>query len=658
MVPTMSELPNSHDPLFSEFVPLAKESGGRVWPELGDTLPLKRPLVIKERLAHFREQNLSVRIYLAELKGEVLDSSESNLREVWVASPRQAEQLLKRRSESLERWKAVSQDLSPANPCGFERVGQWACLIAIAPNGTSLIPPQLHQKAEESNRSARLPRWMRRESDQMVVSPGQGSIVISSSEDNASKCSILTDQVKPILDTLQVIHEAGYTLGGFSPQSFCIQDGTCVPRWANDLHALDATVSVASNEHMTYLGYSPPEAYGHYGARLLRQSDLYSVGMWLYYATTGVDLLHETRRPNKRLPSPRVYNALVCPELDAVIRRAISPVPRRRYQNVNQLSSALQWAVKTSAQRAKPQSTSLTVEVGHEIHVGLLKGQYNPTNQDDLFLGYQADQERGLFVVTDGVSISEYGSGDIASGYVRVAAQAAWEKLSKAENDLESEEETLSEISLLDLQKATQLSPKVLTDLLNHANRLIGEHVMESQKVFHGPPEGIMAATAVMIMFEGDQALFASMGDSRIYLIREGHMSSLMVDDDLATHLIQMGQTPTQAYQAPSSAALVNCVGEFKKSQEGVLIPVPVQPQLTSLHLLPGDTIVLCSDGIPDYGGVDEEDAEAYILSRVETAFSAPKAAFELITLANQGGGGDNLSCIVLRFHKNEDERQ
>ena len=116
-------------------------------------------------------------------------------------------------------------------------------------------------------------------------------------------------------------------------------------------------------------------------------------------------------------------------------------------------------------------------------------------------------------------------------------------------------------------------------------------------------------------------------------------------------HLMQLGQTPSQATQTPSSAALVNCVGEFKKSPEGALVPVPVHPQLSALRLLPGDTLVLCSDGIPDYGGLDEEDAEAQVLKLVEAAFSAPKAAFDLIALANQGGGGDNLSCIVLRLY-------
>jgi serine/threonine protein phosphatase PrpC len=65
---------------------------------------------------------------------------------------------------------------------------------------------------------------------------------------------------------------------------------------------------------------------------------------------------------------------------------------------------------------------------------------------------------------------------------------------------------------------------------------------------------------------------------------------------------------------------------------------------------LPGDQLVLCSDGIPDYAGVDEEDAEDNILRCVESALTVHHAAFELITLANKGGGGDNLSCIVLKF--------
>ena len=51
-----------------------------------------------------------------------------------------------------------------------------------------------------------------------------------------------------------------------------------------------------------------------------------------------------------------------------------------------------------------------------------------------------------------------------------------------------------------------------------------------------------------------------------------------------------------------------------------------------------------------DYAGIDEEAAETAILEAVESAPDMASAAFELMVLANRGGGGDNISCIVLRF--------
>ena len=149
--------------------------------------------------------------------------------------------------------------------------------------------------------------------------------------------------------------------------------------------------------------------------------------------------------------------------------------------------------------------------------------------------------------------------------------------------------------------------------------------------------------------------MLTSVGDSRIYLVREGHITSLMYDEDLYTHLLQARQSPAQAQQSPSAAALVHCVGEFTKDPEQRLQASPISPQLRELKLLPGDQLVLCSDGIPDYAGVDEEDAEACILRCVEKALTVHHAAFELISLANQGGGGDNLSCIVLKFSESQE---
>ncbi|MGK0359598.1 MAG: serine/threonine protein phosphatase PrpC, partial [Bradymonadia bacterium] len=54
--------------------------------------------------------------------------------------------------------------------------------------------------------------------------------------------------------------------------------------------------------------------------------------------------------------------------------------------------------------------------------------------------------------------------------------------------------------------------------------------------------------------------------------------------------------------------------------------------------------------------GYDEEHAEARMCQMVEQAPGAQWAAFELMVLANRGGGGDNISCIVLRFDEPEEQ--
>jgi serine/threonine protein phosphatase PrpC len=653
----MSEHPHTSPVLFSEEPPAPTTWTERPWPNLGERVG-ELSLMLKHRLAHRLEATLEYRVFL----GVALDEgSEGREVEVWVAPAAQARALADRRRLAREAWVALSPDVAPA-AAEVGVSGEWACLIAPAPAGAPLTPPVGVVSASREaaqGRVARAPRWLRRESETPQDSPSDAAINQPNTEQEAVATAQLVERAEPLLKLLERLHAAELTLGALNPEHLCVEGSAegprARPRWAMDLLALRRPLSMSSSELPAHLGYSPPESYGHFHAAPGAEADVFSVGMWLFYAITGVAPLQETRRPNHRLPAPNVYHPSVSPELAAVVRRATSPSPRRRYADAAALRGALRWAARSAAQRATRRPSALHIEVGHDIHVGLLKGQYNPTNQDDLFLGYQPERERGLFLVTDGVSISEHGSGDVASGFVRQATFEAWEALCR-EPSLQEEEDTLSEISVSSLQRAQPLSPRVITDLLNEANRRIGEEVSVTQPIFRGPPEGIMAATAVLAFVEGDRALLASMGDSRIYLIREGHICSLMVDDDLATHLMQLGQPPAQAAQAPSSAALVNCVGEFKKSPEGRLVPVPVHPQLTLLRLLPGDTLLLCSDGIPDYAGLDEEDAERRMLAAVEGAFSAPKAAFDLITLANAGGGGDNISCVVLRFHAAQEE--
>ena len=449
----------------------------------------------------------------------------------------------------------------------------------------------------------------------------------------------------PLLNALKALHQRGTHLGGFSPQQLLWSDGklrffTCPP-----LFESLGLPSLAEPPLMHLSGYTPPERIGGSTAGLDPRSDCFSIGGMLFELCTGHPPFPETSSRLLRHPSPREYQAELSPALVALIEACLARRPELRPRDAGELLWRLERAEKDRARRARGYQSALQLSIGHEIHVGVVKGQYNPTNQDDLFLGYEPSLERGLFLITDGVSSSDYGSGEIASAYLREEAFQSWRELMDrerlADDTLSGEQPT---------QPHFESAESRLTAILNRANERIGAHISREIPVFTDAPERIMAATAVLGALEGNEITLASLGDSRIYLIRDGWIVSLMSDDDLATHLLRLGQSPEQISQVASAGSLVSCVGDFSKTARGALVPNTLTPQLRRLSLLPGDTLLFCSDGLPNYGGPDEEEAERRFVSTIREALSIELAAFELITLANRGGGGDNLSCILLSF--------
>lgn len=556
------------------------------------------------------------------------------------------------------------EQTSPSHPSPDEKLneilsGGWTTTPSVKISFTHLPSPIKHSFKEERGPE------MSTLSELLDSSGSLSKNIVKTVSFKDVKASL--ESVLPLLEFISKLHVEGYCLGGFDPSLFrLVEEGKhqlikpIYPlKLFSSISAQDRPINVAQapcvsgEETSLYTGFSSPEMYGYFEGVPTPQSDVFSGGMLLYYLVTGCPRLSETRRPFSKLPSPVVYRQDLPPELVSVICKSISPVASRRQVDMPALIDDLKWALRTIELRESYPVKSLSLDAGHEIHVGLLKGQYNPVNQDDLFLGYQVEQDLGLFVVTDGVSICEYGSGDLASSLVREQAVECWRDLSQPVQ-VEEEEDTLSEVNMDQISAFSGGYGKVLESLINKANQRIGDYVNTSLPPMYGPAEGVMAATIVAGIINQGVATLTSVGDSRIYLIREGHISSLMYDEDLFTHLLQAKQTPSQAQQSPSAAALVHCVGEFSKNEENKLVPVQIQPQLRELKLLPGDTLLFCSDGIPDYSGLDEEDSEELMREVVENALTVHHAAFELVSLANRGGGGDNLSCIVIQFYSND----
>jgi PPM family protein phosphatase len=98
-------------------------------------------------------------------------------------------------------------------------------------------------------------------------------------------------------------------------------------------------------------------------------------------------------------------------------------------------------------------------------------------------------------------------------------------------------------------------------------------------------------------------------------------------------------------------------VGRVSIDEHGVTRPDPFDPEIFRLRLLPGDRLVLCSDGVADYvagAGSSQDENEQKILDIVLANEDPGRSAFELVVASNRAGGYDNISCVVIAAHAAE----
>ena len=142
-----------------------------------------------------------------------------------------------------------------------------------------------------------------------------------------------------------------------------------------------------------------------------------------------------------------------------------------------------------------------------------------------------------------------------------------------------------------------------------------------------------MGTTLVALLEDGDMVHVANVGDSRGYLLRQGELSQVTVDHSLVQELVDDGRlSPEDAERHPQRSVITRALG----------IDPEVEFDLFTYKLQVGDRLLLCSDGLSD---VVEPAQIRKVLLRVR---SAQRAARELVTVANEQGGPDNITVIVV----------
>ena len=228
---------------------------------------------------------------------------------------------------------------------------------------------------------------------------------------------------------------------------------------------------------------------------------------------------------------------------------------------------------------------------------------------------YHADPAAGLFIVCDGMG--GHRAGEIASSRtIEIIPQ----HLAEADAD-----PTLPLIGL----SRPEFSPT--TNRLASAVRL-ANHRVHQEAARRAEYTG-MGTTVVAVRLDGAILSIAHVGDSRLYLIRDGMVQLMTVDHSLVQEQVQSGLlAAADMARASHRHVLTRAVGVHSL----------VDVELGELPVLTGDILLLCSDGLT--AGVSAD-----VILRVTQESSHPQAISDrLIALSNAAGGTDNATVIVV----------
>jgi serine/threonine protein phosphatase PrpC len=144
-----------------------------------------------------------------------------------------------------------------------------------------------------------------------------------------------------------------------------------------------------------------------------------------------------------------------------------------------------------------------------------------------------------------------------------------------------------------------------------------------------------MGTTCTAVAMRGRELFYGHVGDSRLYLIRDSGISQVTDDHSLVGRLLRDGQiTSEEATVHPDKNVLTAALG-MDSAVPGDFSEVPVP-------LYPNDILLICTDGL--HGPVNDEE-----LRQVALASSPREACRELVRMANDRGGFDNITVQILK---------
>lgn len=240
-------------------------------------------------------------------------------------------------------------------------------------------------------------------------------------------------------------------------------------------------------------------------------------------------------------------------------------------------------------------------------------GQVRSNNEDC----FRLVEPLNLFVLSDGMGGEAHGE---------IASALAVETVVKYCMDAESGSTT-----------PTHGDPS--GSLSNYTKRLVSAVHLANKNIFNSaeehPEQSGMGATLTAVWVKGNALSIAHVGDSRAYLLRSGMLQQLTSDHSLVAAQVRRGIiTASEAETSEMQSVLLRALGTQAE------VEVDAEEQA----LFPNDLLLLCSDGLT------RMVTDPEIAGTLQAETDPQKAAYRLIALANENGGADNITVIVIRL--------
>jgi PPM family protein phosphatase len=242
-------------------------------------------------------------------------------------------------------------------------------------------------------------------------------------------------------------------------------------------------------------------------------------------------------------------------------------------------------------------------------------GRVREHNEDTI----ASDVDAGLLVLADGMG--GYNAGEVASGIaVKTITNLVREGLAR------------EDLGAIDRSTGLTRPSIVLRDAITRANKIIYQ-TARSQAECEG-----MGTTVVAALFYDNRISIAHVGDSRLYRQRGSEISQVTMDHSLLQELVDRGfYSPEEAQRAANKNYVTRALG----------VEPQVEVEVQEHPVDKGDVYILCSDGLSDM--VEDEDIRLTI-----STFGAnlDTVAKQLIQLANENGGRDNVSVVLAQANE------